>query len=172
MKNLEILNADMNPLFYAKRKMLTLIFGLRIPSALPEDGSAGWAVNFELLGLEGLFLGEITQQWRIMSSDKQFRIYDSKGELKGKAFEKLVIPGPYLELMDSKKKAIARIKGYSKSFGKEPRIYVTTPDDKEIIATCTAIDKESYRMEVLIPEMDPFLILSLVILYLVKSRIW
>ena len=81
------------------------------------------------------------------------------------------MPTPYLKLTNSKNKIIASIEGFSKNFGREPGFDMMTPDNRDIIATCKALDENSYRMEILLPEIEPFLILSYAIIYLVKPRI-
>jgi hypothetical protein len=130
------------------------------------------ATGVELLGLAGSFLGEINRELPSLGSERKYRVYNAKNELRGIAFEKSVMPAPFLKLTNSENELIASIEGFSKSFGREPRISIMTPDNKEIIATCTAIDRSSCKMEILLHEINHFLILSFAILYLVKPRIW
>lgn len=169
-KTLEVLDADMNPLFHAKYKKY-LKSRWNIPRWVRKRGSLYVATDVKLWGLAGSFLGEINQVLLGFGSERKYRIYDAKDEFRGIAFEKSVMPTPYLKLTNSKNKIIASIEGFSKSFGREPGFDIMTPDNRDIIATCKALDENSYRMEILLPEIDPFLILSHTIIYLVKPRI-
>ena len=168
-KTLEILDADMNPLFHAKYKKSSKS-RWNIPRWLLR-GDQYLATDVKLWGLGGSFLGEINQEPLGFGSERKYRIYDAKDEFRGIAFEKSVLPTPYLKLTNSKNKIIASIEGFSKNFGREPGFDMMTPDNRDIIATCKALDENSYRMEILLPEIEPFLILSYAIIYLVKPRI-
>lgn len=112
------------------------------------------------MGLAGPFLGEINQELPSLGSERKYRIYNAKNELRGKAFGKSAMPAPFLKLTNSENEIIASIEGLSKSFGRESRIFIMTPDNKEIIVTCTAIDQNSYKMKILLHEINQFLILS------------
>lgn len=154
---LEILDADMNPLFTARYRRYS------VSPRFWTDVRAN-VVNVMLRGLAGSFLGEI-HPLRPFSevSLREWRIYDAKDKFKGIVSQRsgahrwvLSNPEGYL---------IANIEGDSKRHG----FNIVALDTKQVITSCSAMNAESYKIEILRPEIDPFLILSYVIICLIRS---
>jgi len=154
---LEILDADMNPLFTARYRRYSVSPGFW------TDVQAN-VVSVMLQGLAGSFLGEIHPLRPFSAiSPREWRIYDAKDKFKGTVSQRsgahrwaLSNPEEYL---------IANIEEDSKRRG----FNIVALDTKQIITSCSAMNGESYKIEILRPEIDSFLILSYVIICLIRS---
>ena len=85
-------------------------------------------------------------------------VHDARGALRGAVKEKLKIIGTHWVLQNSEGKEIATIKGNRKKHNYEVRTA-----DKQVIARCNPINKESYRVDIQGSDVDPFLVLSYII---------
>jgi uncharacterized protein YxjI len=125
------------------------------------------STNVRLEGEEGQLFGEIheipTGTLRLI---RKWEISE-KGVAKGVVTEKPKFIGSDWWLEDFEGNPLASVEGDRKKYNYE----VITPDRyKQTIARCSSIDKDSYKLEVMISNLDSFLVLCYVIvLDLVKT---
>ena len=116
----------------------------------------------------GALLGEIheipTGTLRLI---RKWEVCDEKGVVKGVVTEKPKFVGSDWVLEDVEGNLLASVDGDRKKHNYE----VITPDRyKQTIARCSSVDKDSYQLEVMIFNLDLFLVLCYVIvLDLVKT---
>lgn len=116
--------------------------------------------GIRLEGVDGTVLGEIPEDmessWGRML--KKWEIYNAKGELKGAVKEKPKFVGSDWILEDPEGKEIATTKGNRKK-----HTYEVLTRNKQVIARChteAAMNKDSYILDILSSDFDPFLVLS------------
>ena len=146
-----IMDEDMKPLCYVKHNHSwkgIVLREMKVTGILLE-------------GANGDVLGEIHESpdlsWGRLV--KGWAIYDAKGKLRGAAEEKMKLIGSHWVLENSNGDEIASIKGNRKKHQ-----YEVQTKDKQPIARCNPINKDSYSVEILRPDFDSFLILSYVVI--------
>jgi uncharacterized protein YxjI len=126
------------------------------------------STDVRLEGQTGALFGEIheipTGTLRLI---RKWEVCDEKGIAKGVVTEKPKFVGSEWVLEDVEGNPLASVEGDRKKHDYE----VITPDRyKQTIARCSIIDKDSYQLEVMVSNLDSFLVLCYVIvLDLVKT---
>jgi hypothetical protein len=126
------------------------------------------STDVRLEGEEGQLFGEIheipTGTLRLI---RKWEVYGEKGVAKGVVEEKPKFIGSDWVLKDVEGNMLASVEGDRKKHNYE----VVTPDRYEqTIARCSSIDKETCQLEVMVSNLDSFLVLCYVIvLDLVKT---
>ena len=140
----------------------------KIWNDLPIINSRMRSTDVRLEEQGGALLGEIheipTGTLRLI---RKWKVCDEKGVAKGVVTEKPKFVGSDWVLEDVEGNPLAFVDGDRKKHTYE----VITPDRyKQTIARCSSIDKDSYQLEVMISNLDLFLVLCYVIvLDLVKT---
>jgi hypothetical protein len=120
--------------------------------------------DIQLEGTDGTMLGEIREAPVVyfVAVIRKWYIYDAQGSLRGAVREKQKwFPGVVDWVLESAEGVIATTKGDRKRHDYE----VLTPD-KQVIARChteAAISEDSYGVDILRSDFDPFLILSYIV---------
>jgi hypothetical protein len=154
-----ILDPSMQPLFYAKHQhSWKTPYFKGIP--LPNREMKTTDVLFE--GVDGVLLGEIheipPEGVRVI---KRWQIFNEKGELKGtvKTKPKFIGNDWILETPDGN--VAFTVIGNRKKHDYK----ITTADSyQQTIAGCAAVDKDSFKVDIMLTSFSPFLILSSVII--------
>lgn len=119
------------------------------------------STDVRLKGKEGKLLGEIheipTGTLRLI---RKWEVTDEKGVSKGLVTEKPKFVGSDWVLENVEGNLLAIIEGDRKKHDYE----VVTPDrGRQTIARCSSLDKDSYRLEIMVSNIDSFLVLCYVI---------
>ncbi len=124
--------------------------------------------DVKMEGTDGRLLGEIhefpTGTFRLI---RKWKVFDQRGTPKGVVTEKPKFMGSDWVLEGTEGNLLALVEGDRKKLNYE----IVTPDrGKQCIARCTGMDEDSYLVELMISNIDSFLVLSYVIvLDLVKT---
>ena len=158
-ESLCVLDPAMNPLFYARHQhSWKTPYFKGIP--LPNREMKTTDVLFE--GVDGVLLGEIheipPEGVRLI---KRWQIFNEKGELKGtvKTKPKFIGNDWILETPDGN--VVFTVIGNRKKHDYK----ITTADSQQqTIASCAVVDKDSFKVNIMLTPFSPFLILSSIII--------
>ena len=130
-------------------------------SNMPVPFTRMRTTDVRIEGNDGELVGEIHEiPTGTMRLIRKWQVYDQKGTYKGAVTEKPKFIGSDWVLKDVKENLIAVAEGDRNKHNYE----IVTPDKgKQLIARCSSQNKDSYRVEVMISNLDPFLVLSYVI---------
>jgi uncharacterized protein YxjI len=164
---LGIMDADMKLLCYVKHqhswKMPRVWKGMPIASRVRTT-------DVRLEGIDGALLGEIHEiPTGTMRMIIRWEVYDEKGGFKGAVKEKPKFIGSDWVLENAEGNVVATIKGDRKKHDYE---ILTADRYEQAIARCFIISENSYGIDILLSNLDPFLVLSyIVVLDLAKMAI-
>ena len=146
-----IMDADMNLLCYVKHH-----HSWKESGVMREMKTTG----IRLEGVDGALLGEIHENPELswVRVIRAWGIYDAKGELKGVVEEKMKFIGSHWVLESPEGKKIATIKGNRKKHK-----YEVLTTDKQPIARCYPINKDTYSVDIQRSDFDSFLVLSYIV---------
>jgi uncharacterized protein YxjI len=164
---LGIMDANMKPICYVKHKH----------SWKGPEGKAGTMigkrmrttdVRFE--GIDSALLGEIHETpTGIMRVTRKWNVYDAQGEFKGAVKEKPKFVGSEWVLENVEGTTVATVKGDQKNHNYQ---VITADKYQQAIARCSFVNKDSYGVDLMLSNLDPFLVLSyVVVLDLAKTSI-
>lgn len=110
---------------------------------------------------DGKLLGEIheipTGTLRLI---RKWEVYDKKEFFKGVVTEKPKFIGSDWVLADVEGNLLASVEGGRKNHNYE---VITSDKNKQMIARCSSIDRDSYKLELVVSNVDSFLVLCYVI---------
>lgn len=155
---LGIMDADMRLLCYVKHqhswKMPQVWKGMPITSRMRTT-------DVRLEGIDGALLGEIHEiPSGTMRVIRRWEVYDEKGDFKGAVKEKPKFIGSDWVLENAGGDVVAAIEGDRKKHDYE---ILTADRYKQTIARCFIISENSYGIDLLLSDLDPFLVLSYVV---------
>jgi uncharacterized protein YxjI len=164
---LGIMDADMNLLGYAKHQ-----HSWKEPQDWQSMGKRVWmkTTDVRLEGIDGTLLGEIHEfPTGMMRVVRRWEVYDGREAFKGAVKEKHKFIGSDWVLESTEGNVIAIAKGDRKKHDYE---ILTADRCEQAIARCSSISENSYWVDILLSNLDPFLVLSyIVVLDLAKSGI-
>jgi len=117
--------------------------------------------DVRLEGIDGALLGEIheipTGTMRVI---RRWEVYDEKGDFKGAVKEKPKFIGSDWLLENTEGDVVATTEGDRKKHNYE---ILTADRYKQTIARCFTISENSYGIDLLLSNLDPFIILSYIV---------
>ena len=157
--SISILGEDSRPLC-----SVTYDHSMKTPHAvsnMPVPFTRMRTTDVRIEGNDGELFGEIHEiPTGTMRLIRKWQVYDQKGTYKGVVTEKPKFIGSDWVLKDVEDNLLAVAEGDRKKNNYE----IVAPDGgKQCIARCSSLDKDSYRVELMISSIDSFLVLSYVI---------
>ncbi len=156
--SISVLGGDSNLLFSVKHdhsmKMPQVLGNVPIPRQMRTT-------DVRIEGKDGEVLGEIHEfPTGTMRLIRKWEVLDGKGAPKGVVVEKPKFVGSDWVLQNVEGNLLAVTEGDRKKHNYE----IVAPDKgKQCFARCTSLDEGSYRIEIMVSNIDPFLVLSYVI---------
>lgn len=163
---LSVLDPGMKTLFYARHQhswKTPYVKGIPLPNREMKTTD----VLFE--GVDGFLLGEIheipPEGVRLI---KRWQIFNEKGELKGTAKTKPKFIGNDWILEGADGNEIFIIVGNRKNHDFK---IMTTDSHQQTIASCSIVDENSFKVDIMLTPFSPFLILSFIIILELSTSI-
>ena len=156
--SITVLGGDSKPLCLVihehSMKMPQIIGNIPIPRKMRTT-------DVRIEGIDGELLGEIHEfPTGTMRLIRKWKVFDQNGTYKGVVCEKPKFMGNDWVLQNVEDNLLAVIEGDRKKHNYE---IVTSDRSKQSIARCTSLNEDSYRVELMVSSIDPFLVLSYVI---------